>query len=339
MNRKDFLATAIPLVAATAAFGKVPQNKANPIGIKIPPYLKKGDLIGICCASGFISIEDCEPAVNKMIEWGFNVRLGDTVGAKDFTYGGTDEERLRDFQKMIDDPLVKAVMLGRGGYGAVRIIDKIDFSRFIQRPKWIIGFSDVTVFHLHLNRKLSIASIHSKMCNSFPTDFSKADDIQIKTIESIKNALVGERMNYNAPFNSSNRLGMATGTLIGGNLSLIYNLCGSQSDVETDGKILFIEDVGEYLYKLDGMLWNLKRSGKLSKLAGLVVGGFRIKADDAGDAFGSTLEQMVLEKVKDYKYPVCFDFPVGHIKENYALKCGVKHVFKVESSGTNLSEV
>lgn len=338
MNRKDFLSATIPLAVVTSAFGIRNPNPAS-LASHIPPYLKRNDLIGITCPSGYISVDDCVPALNKLQEWGFNVRLGNTVGAKDFTYAGTDEQRAAELQQMLDDPLIKAILLGRGGYGAVRIIDKINFKQFHAKPKWIMGFSDATVFHCHINRNFGIATIHSKMCNSFPKDFSKADITQVESINSIRQCLTGEKMKYNAPFSNFNKVGNASGSLIGGNLSLIDNLCGSVSDVNTSGKILFIEDVGEYLYKIDGMMWNLKRSGKLKELRGLIVGGFRVKKDDEGEEFGKTVEEIVLEKVKEYKYPVCFDFPVGHIKENYALKCGIKHELKVTASGTFLEEI
>jgi muramoyltetrapeptide carboxypeptidase len=339
MNRKGFLSTVAPLAAITTAFLSPSKESEKSIPGKTPTYLKPGDTIGICCPSGFITASDCQAAITKMQAWGFKIKIGNTIGAKDHTLAGTDQERLNDFQRMLDDPEVKAIMLGRGGYGAVRIIDKIDFSKFVKNPKWILGFSDATVFHLHINRNYGIPTIHSKMCNSFPDDFSRADEIQISTIDSIRKCLDGTKMNYSGVVNIHNRPGNAKGKIIGGNLSLIDNLCGSVSDVHTAGKILFIEDVGEYLYKLDGMLWNLKRSGKLKSLKGLIVGNFRIKPDNPGDEFGKTLEQLVLEKVKDYKYPVCFDFPVGHVKENYALKCGVLHELKVGMENVILTEI
>lgn len=338
MNRKDFLSAVVPIATVATAFSNNKITEKPHHLRKIPPYLKKGDLIGIACPSGYISLEECQPAINKMKEWGFDIRVGNTVGAKDFTLAGTDEERLKDLQLMMDDPSIKAIMLGRGGYGAVRIIDKIDFTKFEKKPKWIIGFSDATVFHLHINHNYGIATIHSKMCNSFPDDFSKADQTQIDSIDSIRQCLLGEKMKYKAPINDNNRYGEGIGALIGGNLSIIQQLCGSISDVHTAGKILFIEDVGEYLYKIDGMLWNLKRSGKLKSLKGLIVGGFTVKPDKPGDEFGKTVYEMVMEKVKKYNYPVCFDFPVGHIKENYALKCGVRHQLKVGNDGSSLME-
>ena len=339
MNRKDFLSSVIPLAAVTYSFSKPNIAAHNSVLPKVPSYLKKGDLIGIACPSGFISLEECQPAIDKLKEWGFDVRIGNSVGAKDFTFAGTDDERRKDVQEMLDDPQIKAILFGRGGYGAVRIIDKIDFKKFGQKPKWIIGFSDATIFHLHINHNYGIATIHSKMCNSFPSDFSLATQPQIDSIESIRKCLVGEKMEYKVPYQVNNRIGKATGVLIGGNLSLIDNVCGSISDVNTDGKILFIEDVGEYLYKIDGMLWNLKRSGKFKRLKGLIVGGFKVKPDDPGEEFGRTVYDLVMEKVQEYNYPVCFDFPVGHIKENYALKCGLKHELKVSNDGTFLKEI
>lgn len=340
MNRKNFISTALPLIAAAAA-GKAAAVADDPEAIvKIPVYLKKGDVIGITCPAGFISMEDVMPAVNKLQEWGFAVKMGNTVGKKDFTFGGTDEERLNDFQQMLDDREVKAIMCARGGYGAVRIVDKIDFRKFAAHPKWIIGFSDITVLHSHLSRNFNVASIHSKMCNSFPSDWSKADTVQAETIESIRKALSGDIMEYSAAAHEKNKAGTASGILVGGNLKTIESLAGSRSDINTDGKILFVEDTGEYLYSIDRMFWNLKRSGKLSKLKGLVIGGFKIKAADTpDDEFGRSLQEIVLEKIQEYNYPVCFDFPVGHQKNNYALKCGVKHQLTVTAGGASLKEI
>jgi muramoyltetrapeptide carboxypeptidase len=337
MNRKDFLSAVIPLTAVTTAFTNNSSREKKVA--KIPPYLKKGDTIGITCPSGYISLEECQPAINKMKEWGFNIRIGMTVGAKDFTFAGTDEQRANDLQQMLDDDSIQTIMLGRGGYGAVRMIDKIDFTKFKKHPKWIIGFSDATVFHCHINSNYGIATLHSKMCNSFPDDFSTAAQTQIDSIDSIRQCLVGQKMKYERLPIAENRSGEGVGELVGGNLSIIQMMDGSVSDLKTDEKILFIEDVGEYAYKIDGMLWNLKRSGKLDHLKGLIVGEFRIKPDDAGEEFGKTIYDIVMEKIHEYNYPVCFDFPVGHVKENYALKCGVKHRLVVDQQKTILQEI
>lgn len=343
MNRKLFLSSLLPASAMLYAFKNnvaVPPLANENIKHKKPPYLKQGDIIGITCPAGYITHEEIEPAVLQIESWGFKVIKGKTVGARDFTFGGTDEERLQDLQQMMNDTSIKAIMCARGGYGMVRIIDQLDFSIFKISPKWLIGFSDITILHCHLNSNYRFASIHSKMCNSFPSDWSRAEQIQIDTIKSIEKALKGEElMSYQATYQINNRLGEAEGELIGGNLRCIENLSGSKSEIKTDGKILFVEDVGEYLYSIDRMFYNLKRAGKLNKLKGLVVGGFRVKKEDnEGDAFGKTLEQIVLDKVKEFTYPVCFDFPVGHQKANYALKCGIKHHLKVTEQETTLKE-
>ncbi|MEO6290811.1 MAG: LD-carboxypeptidase [Ginsengibacter sp.] len=339
MNRKYFLSSVIPLMSVGSAIKNYVPNTDLDGNAKIPKYLKKGDIIGITCPSGFITLEDIQPCISKMMEWGFEIRIGKTVGLRDFTFAGNDEERKSDFQVMLDDPSVNAIMLGRGGYGAVRIIDDIDFKKFSSKPKWIIGFSDATVIHSHLNRNFGIASIHSKMCNSFPDDQAIAGQTQIDSIESIRKCLVGDKMKYPVITNEQNRNGNGEGILIGGNLSILENLAATKSDIITDNKILFLEEVGEYLYSIDRMLWNIKRSGKLNKLRGLIIGGFKIKPDDPGEEFGKTLYEIVLEKVKEYNYPVCFNFPVGHQKENYALKCGVKHRLMVNERDVSLSEL
>lgn len=338
MKRKDFLSSVLPLAATftSAAKGEWPLEPDKPVSI--PPYLKKGDTVGICCPAGYITLEDIQPAVLKLKEWGYNIKTGDTIGKKDFTFGGTDQERANDLQQMIDDKTIKAILCARGGYGAVRIIDKIDFKKLRTNPKWIIGFSDVTVFHSHINENYRVASIHSKMCNSFPKDWAAAEPVQVETIESINKCLKGEKMRYPFTPNEKNKTGLAMGELVGGNLKTLESLAGSRSDIQTKDKILFVEDTGEYLYSIDRMFWNLKRTDKLSGLKGLVVGGFKIKPDDAGEEFGKTLEDIVLEKVSEYSYPVCFDFPVGHQKNNFALKCGVVHTLGVHLNECRLTE-
>lgn len=341
MNRKYFLS----LIPASLLLSPLTSKASLPLEIekvkplKIPPYLVAGDTIGITCPAGYITLEEIEPSIIQMKSWGFNVVIGKTVGARDFTFGGTDQERLTDLQEMMDNPNIQAIMCARGGYGAIRIIDQLDFSAFRSSPKWLIGFSDITILHSHINSIYRVATIHSKMCNSFPSDWAKAEPIQIETINSIQQALKGEEMKYHAPYNVNNKMGRATGELIGGNLRCIENLAGSKSEIETDGKILFVEDTGEYLYSIDRMFYNLKRSGKLAKLKGLIIGGFKVKVDTDNDGFSNTLEQIVLNKVAGLDFPVCFDFPVGHQRANFALKCGVKHQLEVLESGTKLAEV
>src|SRR6187200_406131 len=340
MKRKSFIRSSIGVLTASylPALPKTSTVGDETLFIS-PSFLKAGDIIGITAPAGYITSAEIQSAVQKMESWGYKIKIGETIDKRDFTFGGTDEERARDFQQMLDDPKVKAIMCARGGYGVVRIIDKLNWDKFKAKSKWIIGFSDVTVIHSHLNKNFGIASIHSKMCNSFPDDWSLAEPIQIETIESIQLALSGEKMKYSATPNPQNKPGTADGVLIGGNLKMLETLAGTKSDINTAGKILFVEDTGEYMYSVDRMFWNLKRTGKLSQLKGLIVGGFKIKVDEDSDDFGKTLQDVVLEKVKAYHYPVCFDFPVGHQRNNYALKCGVKHKLIVNNSVVSLNEI
>jgi muramoyltetrapeptide carboxypeptidase len=343
MNRKHFLSTLMAAGITMPALAHLPgmpavagEKERQPL---IPPYLKPGDIIGITCPAGYITREELQPAIRIMESWGFGIRMGKTVGARDYTFGGTDAERLQDLQAMLNDNDIKAIMCGRGGYGAARIIDKVDFTKFQQRPKWVIGFSDITVLHCHINRHFGIPTLHSKMCNSFPDDFRTAEPIVQDTIMSIYQALTGKKMQYSAAPDVNNRIGTARGELIGGNLSIIQSMLGTSSEINTNGKILFLEEVGEYLYSLDRMIVSLQRSHKLDNLAGLVIGGFnRIKPDDPGEEFGRSIYDIVREKVKDTNYPIAFNFPVGHQKNNYALKCGANHLFTVQKDKVTLKE-
>ena len=339
MDRKSFLSALSVLTAGSALAGFSAEHENNVGKVIIPPYLKLGDTIGITSPAGYISLEAIQPAKLLMEQWGFKVLVGNTIRKRDFSFGGTDEERRVDLQSMLDDPGIHAVMCARGGYGMVRIIDDLNLATLRKRPKWIIGFSDVTVIHSHLNRQLNMASIHSKMCNSFPDVWAQADPIQIETILSIKDALMGRQMNYRADYQKFNRMGTARGQLVGGNLSILETLSGSKSALQTRGKILFLEDTGEYLYRVDRMFWNLKRSGMLDGLEGLIIGNIKAKADDPGEDFGRTIYDIVLEKVKGYSFPVCFDFPVGHQRRNFALKCGIVHELSVLTGGTSLKSL
>jgi muramoyltetrapeptide carboxypeptidase len=335
VNRKNFLSSFLGMGAIASA----KPTKEVPLIPTIPRYLKQGDVIGITSPAGFITVEDIQPAVQQITSWGYKVKIGATIGKRNFGFGGTDEERLQDMQAMLDDRSLSAIMCARGGYGVIRIIDKLDFRRFLTKPKWIIGFSDVTILHCHLNKNLGVASIHSKMCNSFPEDWNAAEPEQKQTIYSIRDALSGALFNYPVTPSVYNKTGTAEGILVGGNLKTIESLSGTSSDLYTNGKILFVEDTGEYLYSIDRMFWNLKRTGKLIGLKGLIIGGFKIKTDDRGEEFGFPLQAIVLDKLRDYNFPVCFDFPVGHQKNNYALKCGAKYRMNISSQSCIIEEV
>jgi muramoyltetrapeptide carboxypeptidase len=328
MNRKEFVAALTTLFVTPAVMA---QDMHLEDCIKMP-VLKAGDLIGITCPAGFITAEDIAPGVAILAQWGFKVLVGNTVGKKDNTFGGTDKERAEDLQQMLDNKKVKAIMCARGGYGCMRIIDDLKWQQFLVNPKWLIGFSDITALHCHLFT-LNVPSIHSKMLNSFPKD-GMIDDTQ----KSILTILTGKKVTYTIVPNANNVNGTAAGKLIGGNLSIVYNMVGTKSDIDTKGTILFLEDVGEQLYSVDRMLWNLRRSGKLKHLAGLIIGGFNKLKDDEKDPFVRTLSDMVKEVTKGYKYPVCYDFPCGHQKNNYALACGKMHTLKVTETEVRFVE-
>ncbi|MDN5284333.1 MAG: LD-carboxypeptidase [Mucilaginibacter sp.] len=253
-------------------------------------------------------------AVALLQSWGLEVILGDTLMASYHQFAGDDDLRARDLQRFIDDDSIKAIIAARGGYGTIRMIDKVDFSRFAQNPKWLIGFSDITVLHTHLFANYRAQSIHGQMPVNIP-------DASVRSLDTLRKALFGQALHYEYKSHNLNRAGNSSGILVGGNLSLLVAVSGSVSDIDYTGKILFIEDVGEYLYAIDRMLLNLKRAGKLAKLAGLIVGGFTdVKDNDI--PFGQTISEIVMDIVKEYDYPVCFDFPAGHIPDNCSLIFG-----------------
>lgn len=290
-------------------------------------------MIGLTCPAGFMTIDKVQTCVSTLQEWGYQVKIGKTVGSNSTNYfSGTDDERLNDFQEMLDDDEVKAVLCARGGYGMGRIIERVDFKKFKKQPKWVIGYSDITVLHSHLYSNYNISSIHAPMAAAFNDEGYKNEYVL-----SLKNALEGKKIKYQCALHEFNQKGEAVGELVGGNLALLAHLVGTDSDIKTRGRILFIEDVGEYLYNIDRMFWQLKRSGKLSKLAGLIIGGFT-DTKDTERPFGQTAYEIIRDIVKDYDYPVCFGFPVSHDKENYALKVGVGYKLKVSKGKATLEE-
>ncbi|MGY3214231.1 S66 peptidase family protein [Mucilaginibacter sp. HD30] len=288
-----------------------------------PPHLKKGDKIAITCPAKKLPVPMTD-AVVLLQSWGLEVVLGDTVTASYHQFAGDDDMRAADMQRFVDDDSIKAIIAARGGYGTVRMIDKVDFSRLQQNPKWVVGFSDITLLHSHLLQNYNLQSIHGQMPMNIP-------DASARSLETLRKALFGEELSYEFRSNSTNRSGEATGILTGGNLSLLIAALGSVSDVDYSGKILFIEDVGEYLYSIDRMLYTLKRAGKLQNLAGLIVGGFTgIKDNDI--PFGQNVPEIVMNVVKEYNYPVCFDFPAGHIPNNLSIVLGQQVVMSNDGS-------
>ena len=301
--------------------------------IKIPPYLQKGDTIGLVCPAGFMTLDKVQTCIATLQDWGYAVKLGKTIGGESQNYfSGTDEERLADFQQMLDDDEVKAVLCARGGYGTGRIIDQVDFRKFKKQPKWIIGYSDITILHAHLYTNYYISSLHAPMAGAFNEEGYKNEFVL-----SLKNVLEGKKAKYQCEVHAFNQKGEAIGELVGGNLALLAHLVGTDSDLKTKGKILFIEDVGEYIYNIDRMFYQLKRSGKLSKLAGLIIGGFS-DMKDTERPFGKTVYEVIHEIVREYDFPVCFDFPVSHTDRNYALKIGAGYKLKVGKTKVTLEE-
>ena len=299
----------------------------------IPPYLKPGDTIGLVAPAGFMPFEKMQTCIETLQNWGYNLSFGNTTHSQSENYfSGTDEERLADLQQMLDDKNIKAILCARGGYGLSRIIDKINFKKFKKRPKWIIGFSDVTVLHSHIFSNYKIASLHAPMAAAF-----NEDGFKTPSVSSLKNALEGLPADYNFPGHEYNKPGKAKGLLVGGNLCLLAHLVGTLSDINTKNKILFLEDVGEYLYNVDRLFLQLKRSGKFEKLAGLVIGGFT-DSKDTERPFGSSVYELIHQQIKELDFPVCFDFPVSHGKENYALKVGVKYTLDISKDRVTLNE-
>lgn len=297
-----------------------------------PPPLKKNDTIGIVCPSGFMPFENAATCINVLQQWGYKVKTGKTLGSQFHYFSGTDEERLNDLQQMLDDPAVNAILCGRGGYGMSRIIDQLDFRKFRKHPKWLIGFSDITVLHAHVYSRFNIATLHAPMAAAF-----NDGEYENEFVQSIRKVLKGAGCNYTCAPHVFNRIGKAEGELVGGNLSLVAHLVGNRSSFPVKNKILFLEDVGEYIYNIDRMMIQLKRAGMLDNLAGLIIGGFT-EMKDTIVPFGSDALASIRSHVADYDYPVCFDFPVSHDKNNYALKVGVKHELTVTAKKVTLRE-
>lgn len=286
------------------------------IPMKIPPSLQKGDTIALVATARKNIDDNLKPAIDLLHAWGLEVVIGSSIGLDNNQLAGTDEQRAADFQQQMDNPNIKAIWCVRGGYGTVRMIDLLDFTKFKQNPKWIVGFSDVTVIHSYVN-KLKIATIHGAM----PITVGKASP---ESIESLRKALFGENLEYETPFSPANRLGNAKGEIVGGNLSILYSLMGSNAQIDCKGKILFIEDLDEYLYHIDRMMMSLKRCGCFDGLNGLIVGTMT-KMKDNDIPWGKNANQIVEDVTKSYSFPIFYNFPAGHFRDNRALIFG-KHV-------------
>lgn len=290
-----------------------------------PKYLEKGDKIAIIAPARCINFDEVHPSLRLFQKWGLEVVLGTNIFRKCNQFSGKDEMRQADLQQMLDDDSIRAIICARGGYGTVRIIDQVDFTRFCTNPKWIIGYSDITVLHSHIQRHFGIETLHATMPVNITSDVVVND-----SLETLKNALFGKTLGYRFPANTISRAGVAEAALTGGNLSILYSLLGSASEIDTTGKILFLEDVDEYLYHIDRMMMALKRAGKLDKIKGLIVGGMD-RMNDNVNPFGKTANEIIADATKEYNYPVCYDFPAGHGETNVALILGRKVKFIVDS--------
>lgn len=278
-----------------------------------PEYLQKGDTVGIVATARKIDESALQPAIALLKSWGLNVVIGKSIGLEQNQLAGPDWKRATDLQEMLDNPSIKAVWAAKGGYGTVRVIDRLNFEKFKQKPKWIVGFSDVTVLHSHLNN-MGYETIHGIMAISVGGATPDA-------IESLRKALFGEKISYKISSHAFNREGEASGELVGGNLSVLYSIMGSPSEVDVTGKILYIEDLDEYLYHIDRMMMNLKRNHYFKNIKALIVGGMT-SMNDNDVPWGKNAEEIVQDIVKDYKFPVIYQFPAGHIKDNRALTLG-----------------
>lgn len=295
-------------------------NSNNSMQTKLiqPPYLKAGDSVAIVAPSGVLNHREKEVNQAKALleSWGLKVVIGKNVYKKANHFAGTDAERAEDFQKALDNPNINAIWCARGGYGTVRILDKLDYTEFKKHPKWMIGYSDITGIHNQMHNQ-GIETIHAMMCTSMTDDLS---DIQ-ETIETFKTALFGNDLTYTIEGNPDNKTGTAKGQLVGGNLTLLHTMLGSNTSINTEGKILFIEEIGEYKYHIDRMLQSLKRAGYFDNCKGLIVGDMS-KMRKNTTPWGTSIEQLILDVLAECDFPILFDFPAGHEKDNRALIFG-----------------
>lgn len=298
-----------------------------------PPYLKQGDTVAIVAPSGILKNKehDIDLAERLLRSWGLHPVLGEHLFSKDHHFAGTDTERTEDFQKALDDPSVRAIWCARGGYGSVRILDKIDWTNFKKHPKWVIGYSDITALHNQIHNE-GVESIHAIMCSSLQDDRAPI----AKAVETFKDAISGQPLSYKLKGSKYNRPGTATGELVGGNLTLLHTMLGSETSINTDGNILFIEEIGEYKYHIDRMLQSLKRAGYFDHCKGLIVGDMT-KLRRNTTKWGSSVEQLILDALQDYDFPIAFKMPAGHEDDNRAMILGRTIDLTVTKAGSTIN--
>ena len=303
------------------------QNKTETKLIQ-PPYLKAGDTVAIVAPSGVLKNRNDEVnRAKKLLEsWKLHVVIGKNVYSQADHFAGTDQERCEDFQIALDDPKIKAIWSARGGYGTVRILDKLDYTQFLKQPKWVIGYSDITALHNQIHN-LGVQSLHAIMAVSLPSNLS---DIE-QSISTFKNTIFGQSLSYTLKGSTYNKTGEAKGALVGGNLTILHTMLGSKESLDTTGKILFIEEIGEYKYHIDRMLQSLKRAGYFDNCKGVIVGDMsRMRKNTT--LWGTSIEQLILDALSDYDFPIAFNMPAGHEKDNRALILGREVSLKVEKT-------
>lgn len=318
MNKKVFIALLLFLLGSINASAQNSTTIKTSTKLIQPPYLKAGDTVAIVAPSGVLKNRNDEVIrAKKLLEsWQLNVVVGKHVFSKKNHFAGTDQERCEDFQKALDNSSIKAIWSARGGYGTVRILDKLDYTKFLQQPKWIIGYSDITALHNQIHTK-GVESIHAIMCVSLPKDL-----LEIKeSIDTFKSAIFGKPINYTLKGSSYNRKGNASGQLVGGNLTMLHAMLGSNTSIDVSGKILFIEEIGEYKYHIDRMLQSLKRAGYFNNCNGVIIGGMS-KMRKNTTLWGTSIEQLILDALADYNFPIAFNMPAGHEDDNRAIIMG-----------------
>ncbi|WP_242092295.1 S66 peptidase family protein [Aestuariivivens sediminicola] len=298
--------------------GIVTAQEITPHKLIQPPYLKAGDSVAIVAPSGILKnkSDEIEQAKQLLKGWGLQVVIGKHVFQDANHFAGTDDERCEDLQKALDDPGIRAIWCARGGYGTVRILDKLNWAKFNENPKWLIGYSDITALHNAIHNE-GVESIHALMCTSLSEEFSSIE----QTIDTFKDAIFGTGLNYTLEGSTYNRTGSAKGQLVGGNLTMLHTMLGSKTSIDTSGKILFIEEIGEYKYHIDRMLQSLKRAGYFDNCKGLIVGDIS-KLRKNTTLWGSSVEQLILDALSDFTFPIAFNMPAGHEKDNRALILG-----------------
>ncbi|WMI69212.1 LD-carboxypeptidase [Mangrovimonas sp. YM274] len=297
-----------------------------------PEYLKAGDTVAIVAPSGILKHreDEVQDAIALLKSWGLHAKVGGHVFSQDNHFAGTDVQRAADFQKALDDPTISAIWCARGGYGSVRILDKLDYTQFKQHPKWLIGYSDITALHNQFHN-LGFESIHALMCVSLTKDVSEIQE----TVDTFKKALFGESLSYTLKGSSYNRTGKAVGPLVGGNLTLLHTMLGSETSIDTSGDILFIEEIGEYKYHIDRMLQSLKRAGYFDNCKGVLVGDMS-KLRKNTTLWGTSIEQLILDALSDFDFPIAFNMPAGHEKDNRAMILGRTIEMTVTKEGTTV---